>query len=169
MLRRATMFSFSALCVALLSAAPRTVSAQVGEQALQAQLELGGAALETGLGGYGATSLTLELHPAYLVTARYQLEVDQDQQIQHRPLLEVRYQLNVLKVIPWVSFAAGAVVSSEPAVASLRPSLGGALGADWRLDPQRYLSFSGRYAYPSVWTLGVAFGWRFILNDPFDS
>lgn len=156
---------------AILQLCTSVASAQVGEEALQAQAELGGGWLRDAPGGYGGVALTLELDPRYLFTARYHAELNQaphresqDLHLAHRALLEARYQLNVLAVIPWVSVAIGGAVDSEETALSL----GGAFGVDWRLNPKQYLSLSGRYSFPHIWTLGVAFGWRFVLNDPFD-
>ena len=138
--------------------------AQVSEDALHTQAELGGGWIDDGWGGYGALALGLEFHPAYQLAARYQLELDQvHQTLNHRPLVEVRFQLNVLELIPWVSVAAGMSYGDE----DLGWTGGGALGADLRLSPTQFLSCATRFSHPGVWTLGLAFGGRIVFNDPF--
>ena len=139
--------------------------AQVSEEALHMQAELGGGYLSEGSGGYGALVLGAEFHPAYQLAARYQLEYDRARKtLNHRPLLEVRFQLNVLEVIPWL----GATTGVSYGVRDLEWTAGGAVGADLRLSTTQFLSFAARFTHPHVWTLGIAFGGRLIVNDPFD-
>ena len=138
--------------------------AQVSEESIHAHAELGGGYMSAGVGGYGALVLGAEVHPAYQIAARYQLEFDRlSKTINHRPLLELRYQLNILEVIPWLSVTTGVSYG----VHDLAWTAGGALGADLRLNTTQFLSFAARFAHPHVWTLGIAFGGRFIVNDPF--
>ena len=139
--------------------------AQVSEESIHAQAELGGGYISEGAGGYGALVLGAEVHPAYQIAARYQLEFDRVRKtINHRPLLELRYQLNVLEVIPWMSATTGVSYGAH----DLAWTAGGALGADLRLNTTQFLSFATRFTHPHVWTFGVAFGGRFIVNDPFE-
>lgn len=138
---------------------------QVNEKSLHAQVEVGSGYVSEGAGGYGALAFGAEFNPAYQCAGRYQLEWDHTRQaINHRPLIELRFQLNVFEVIPWVSATAGASYGVD----QLAFTAGGALGADLRLSPTQFLSFSARFAHADVWTLGVAYGNRWVLNDPFD-
>jgi len=137
----------------------------VSEEAVHAQIEVGGGSMNGEAGGYSALVLGAEFHPVYQIAARYQLELDETQRaLTHRPLIELRFQLNVLEVIPWVSATAGASYGID----ELAFTAGGALGVDLRLNPTQFLSFATRFAHPGVWTLGLAFGGRLVLNDPFD-
>jgi hypothetical protein len=154
-----------ALMIALFSGMISIGWTQVSEEAIDIQAEVGGGYMHGGGGGYGAFAVGAELHPAYQLSARYQLEIDSVYQtLAHRPLVELRVQLNVFEVIPWVSVTAGASYGID----EIAFTAGGALGADLRLDAVQFLSFSARFAHPAVWTLGVAFGRRWVLNDPFD-
>ena len=159
-----SVLKLSTLTIALSSAVITLGWAQVSEETIHAQIELGGGAMNGETGGYSALVLGAELHPVYQIAARYQLELDETQRtLNHRPLIELRFQLNVLEVIPWVSATAGASYGID----ELAFTAGGALGVDLRLNPIHFLSFATRFAHPGVWTLGLAFGGRFVLNDPF--
>ena len=109
-----------------------------------------------------------ELTSALQVGPRYQLEWSERtagaSSMTQRALLDLRAQLNFLAWIPWVSLAGG--VRWRDAAAT--PTLGVGVGADLRSSGASIFHVSARYFNPRTWVIGVGWGWRIALNDPFD-
>ena len=105
-----------------------------------------------------------EWTPSVVVGAAYLLTAGEAFPLEQAGMVTVRYQFNVLAIVPWVGMAGGGLWSRNQYDWVLGPEM----GLDWRREGGGVWGIRGRYLYPDLWIFGVSFGYRIILGDPFD-
>lgn len=146
-------------------------SAQVFEDTVKVSVSLGGG-VDSGMSGergpagfgVGALKLSHELSPQWDVEVGYHGFVNGSGIVGHLPSVALQYQLNFLAWIPWLGLSAGTLVTQG----ELHFAMGPSLGVDWRWQNGGVMIVQGQYIYPDLWFAGIGFGYRFVLNDPFD-